>query len=203
MKKLSETPLILQTAKVVRYNIGNYPDIDERCKLLETEFGDYSYIMRDGDIWRATIGKFANIASGARINATNHPSWRATQHHFTYRSSDYFDGENDDESLFDWRRDHPVHIGHDVWLGHGVTILPGVSIGTGAIIGSGAVVTKDVAPYEIVGGVPAKHLKYRFPKSVAEGLLALEWWHWEHDKLHDSLADFRTLDAAGFLEKYS
>ena len=203
MKKLSETPLVHETARIVRSSLGRYTEIDERCHLLETSFGDYSYMMRDGDIWRADIGKFVNIASAVRINATNHPSWRATQHHFTYRSSYYFDGEEDDPSFFDWRREHPVTIGHDVWIGHGATILPGVRIGTGAIIGSGAVVTKDVAPYEIVGGVPAKHIKFRFSEKVIEGLMNLEWWHWPHEKLHDSLADFKTLNAEAFLEKHN
>jgi hypothetical protein len=94
-------------------------------------------------------------------------------------------------------------IGHDVWIGHGATILAGVTVGTGAVVGAGAVVSKDVAPYTIVGGVPSHPIKERFPKAVQDGLLALGWWDWNHDKLAAALPDFRNLDADQFVEKYS
>ncbi len=89
-----------------------------------------------------------------RINPGNHPMQRATQAHFTYRASAYFEGEADEDAFFDWRRSHRVTIGHDVWIGHGAIVLPGRSIGTGAVVAAGAVVTKDVAPYTIVAAIP-------------------------------------------------
>ncbi len=85
--------------------------------------------MQDGAVWCATIGKFANIAAAVRINATNHPVWRPTLHHFTYRANDYWPDAEPDTDFFAWRRDNRVVIGHDVWIGHGATILPGVSVG--------------------------------------------------------------------------
>ena len=202
MTKLSEQPLIHETAQVSRSSIGKYTEISERCKLLETTVGDYSYMMRDCDIWATTIGKFVNIASCVRINATNHPTWRATQHHFTYRANDYFEGEAMEEDFFDWRREHHCTIGHDVWIGHGATILPGVTVGNGAVIGSGAVVTRDVAPYSIVGGVPARPIRERFPKELAARMESLAWWDWDHASLRAALPDFRTLDAEGFATLY-
>ncbi len=93
-------------------------------------------------------------------------------------------------------------IGHDTWIGHGATILPGVTVGDGAAIGAGAVVSKDVAPYTIVGGVPAKPIRERFEKAVAERLQALAWWDWDHASLRAALDDFRALPIEAFLEKY-
>ena len=145
MTKLSETPLIHPTAVVSDTVLGRYTEIDENCRVSEAEIGDYSYIMNGGSVWCATIGKFANIAASVRINATNHPMWRATLHHFTYRANDYWPDAEPEAEFFSWRREHRVTIGHDVWIGHGSTILPGVTIGNGAVIGSGAVVTKDYA----------------------------------------------------------
>jgi phosphonate metabolism protein (transferase hexapeptide repeat family) len=201
--RLSERPLIHETARIQDCVVGAYTEIADRCRLVEVEFGDYSYIMEDGSAWCATIGKFANIAASVRINATNHPVWRPTLHHFTYRAADYWPGAEMDEEFFAWRRQSRVVIGHDVWIGHGATILPGVTIGNGAVIGAGAVVSKDVEPYMIVAGVAAKPIRERFSREIAGGYEQLAWWDWDHNTLHDRLADFRNLDAPAFLAKYN
>jgi phosphonate metabolism protein (transferase hexapeptide repeat family) len=152
-KQLSETPRIHETAKVEASTIGRYTEIAEFCRIRECEIGDYSYVMEHGHLWNVAIGKFSNIAAFVRINATNHPVERATLHHFTYRAGDYWPGDAEHETdFFTARRARPVTIGHDTWIGHGATILPGITIGNGAVIGTGAVVSKDVAPYTIVGG---------------------------------------------------
>ncbi|MDF2370323.1 MAG: DapH/DapD/GlmU-related protein [Rhizobiaceae bacterium] len=201
--KLSENPLIHESALVRDSTLGRYTEIDERCQVAECALGDYSYVMRDSEIWAATIGKFVNIASHVRINATNHPTWRATQHHFTYRAGDYFEGEAHETAFFDWRRQHAISIGHDVWIGHGATLLPGVTIGNGAVIGAGAVVSKDVEAYTIVGGVAAKLIRKRFSDATAAAMDALAWWDWDHQRIHAALEDFRNLDAEQFVEQYS
>lgn len=202
-KKLGVTPLVHGTAQVVNSTLGRYTEVADRCRLDEVELGDYSYIMQDGSVWCATIGKFANIAAAVRINATNHPTWRPTLHHFTYRAADYFDGADNDHDFFAWRRDNRVVIGNDVWIGHGATVLPGVTVGDGAVIGAGAVVSRNVGPYTIVGGVPAKLIRERFPRPVAERMQALAWWDWDHDRLFVALDDFRHLDAEEFVQKYA
>jgi phosphonate metabolism protein (transferase hexapeptide repeat family) len=202
-KKLGLLPLIHDGATISDTTLGRYTEVGERCRLAEVEMGDYSYIERDGAVWCATIGKFVNIAAAVRINATNHPMWRATLHHFTYRAASYFEGAEDDHDFFTWRRDNRITIGHDVWIGHGATVLPGVTIGNGAVIGAGAVVSKDVAPYTIVGGVPAKLIRERFPATVADEMTALAWWDWDHDRLFAALEDFRGLTAEEFLQKYA
>ena len=93
-------------------------------------------------------------------------------------------------------------IGHDVWIGHGAVVLPGVSVGSGSVVAAGAVVTKDVADYTLVGGVPAKPIKCRFPKDVAQGLKRIAWWDWPHDKIRLALKDFRNMSVQAFVEKY-
>lgn len=203
MTRLSIEPLIHETARITKATLGRYTEVSERCRLDEVTLRDYSYIMQDGAVWCAEIGKFANIAAAVRINATNHPTWRATLHHFTYRAADYFEGADMEAGFFEWRRENRVIIGHDVWIGHGATILPGVTVGNGAVIGAGAVVSRDVAPYTIVGGVPARQIRDRFPADVAAAMDGLAWWDWDHDRLHAALDDFRGLTAEEFVGKYA
>ncbi len=194
-------PFIHPSATVIHSQLGRWTQIGARTRMEETLFGDYSYVMEDCQIIYAEIGNFCSIASQTRINPPNHPTWRATSHHFTYRSSFYDFGE-DDEAIFQWRRDHRVIVGHDVWIGHGVTILPGVRVGTGAVIGAGSVVTKEVSPYTIVAGNPAKLIRRRVSEDVEKALMEIQWWHWTHEELSRSLQDFREMDAASFCAKY-
>ncbi len=201
-KKLGLVPVIDPTAQVRDAVLGRYTEIGARTAFAESSLGDYSYVVNDADVIYTTIGKFCSIAAHTRINPGNHPMQRASQSHFSYRSSAYFDDAEDDADFFAWRRSTPVTIGHDVWIGHGAIILPGRSIGTGAVVAGGAVVTKDVPDYTIVAGNPARFIRRRFPETVAERLKALGWWDWEHARLRAALADFRTLSVEGFLEKY-
>lgn len=200
--KLSDTPFIHETAQVTDSVLGRYTEVGAGCHVSRSTLGDYSYLVENTQVAYATIGKFANIAAHVRIYASKHPMQRASLHHFTYRSSWYFDGEQDDAEFFEWRAEHGIEIGHDTWIGHGAVIMPGVKVGHGAIIGSNAVVTKDVADFAIAVGVPAKSIRQRFPEPIADRLLAMAWWDWPHDKLHRALPDFRALEIEAFLEKY-
>jgi phosphonate metabolism protein (transferase hexapeptide repeat family) len=199
---LSTTPLIDPSASVRDSRLGAYTEVGARTNLLEVALGDYSYVVNDSDIAYASIGKFCSIAAMTRINPGNHPMQRASQSHFTYRASRYFPGERDEDEFFAWRRAHPVAIGHDVWIGHGAVILPGRAVGTGAVVAAGAIVTKDVPPYIVVAGNPARAVRQRFSDAIASRLQQLAWWDWSHEQLHAALPDFRALHIGDFLDKH-
>ncbi len=201
-ERLSESPTLDPTARVTACRLGRYTEVGARTRLSETELGDYSYISEDGEVIYTRVGKFTSIAASVRINPGNHPMERASQAHFTYRAHAYWPEEADEPAFFDRRRASPVTIGHDVWIGHGVVVLPGRTVGDGAVLGAGAVVTRDVAPYTIVVGNPARPVRERFPAPVAERLRRLAWWDWDHERLRQALPDFRTLAIEEFLERH-
>jgi phosphonate metabolism protein (transferase hexapeptide repeat family) len=170
--------------------------------VLNSSFGDYAYCDRLADIANTTVGKFANIAALTRIGPTDHPMDHASLHHFLYRSSYYWDDAADDDAFFSARAARRTAIGPDAWIGHGAIVKPEVTVGAGAVVAAGAVVTRDVAPYMIVGGCPAVPLRPRFDSRTADRLLALAWWDWDHGRLRQALQDFRTLKAEAFLERH-
>lgn len=202
MTRLSEEARVDPTAVVQNSTLGRWVEIGRDTVILDTDVGDYSYCTSGCDFANARIGKFANIASNVRIGATDHPLNTASLHHFLYRSDDYWADAPRDADWFAKRRARIATIGHDTWLGHACQIKPEVTVGHGAVVASGAIVTKDVDPYTIVAGVPARPIRDRHPAAIAERLIALAWWDWSHTALRAALMDFRSLDAADFLAKY-
>jgi phosphonate metabolism protein (transferase hexapeptide repeat family) len=203
MVRLSaENPFIHPECDITDSSFGAYVEIGKGSRVSNSHFGNYSYCDRYADIANAQIGKFANIAAFSRIGATDHPLETAACHHFLYRSGDYWDDTPWDEAFFAHRQSRIARIGHDTWIGAGAMIKPEVSLGHGAVVAAGAVVTKDVDSYTIVAGTPAKPLRLRQPREIADRLIALAWWDWPHDALRAALDDFRKLTAHAFLEKY-
>lgn len=203
MTKLSPDAAVIHAdCSVTGSTFGPFTEVGQGTRVAFSEFGAYSYCDRMCDIANTTVGKFSNIASFVRTGATDHPIDRASLHHFLYRSASYWEDADDDAAWFEKRRARRTVIGHDTWIGHNAQIKPEVTVATGAVVASGSVVTRDVAPYQIVAGVPAKPMRDRFPPAVAERLMALGWWHWEHGHLRAALEDFRALTVEAFLEKH-
>lgn len=203
MTRLSaEAPLIHPDCEVTESRFGRYVEIGRGSRVSRASFGDYSYCDRYADIANAEVGRFANIASFVRIGPTAHPLGGAALHHFHYRSADLWEDAEDDAAFFARRRARVARIGHDTWIGHGAVVMPEVTVGHGGVVAAGAVATRDVAPYGIVAGVPARPLRDRQPPELAARLLALAWWDWDHARLRAALDDFRSLDAAAFLDKH-
>ena len=151
------------------------------CNILDVKMDRYSYCSHDCQIVCCDIGSFCSISDHVFIGGGEHPtSWVSTSPVFQNVKRS---GPSKRFAKFDlpaWKR---TVIGNDVWIGHGVTIKQGVNIGHGAVIGSNAVVTKDIPPYAIVGGVPAKVIKYRFGDETIEALLKSEWWNMSNEDL--------------------
>jgi phosphonate metabolism protein (transferase hexapeptide repeat family) len=200
---MTEAPMLHPSALIKASRFGAWTVVGPGCRLLEVEFDDWSYAVRDVEIFNARIGKFCNIASSVRLNPTNHPMQRASLHHFTYRSRSHHLAEADDAEVFAWRRAHRVIVGPDVWIGHGAVVLPGRAIGTGAAVGAGAVVTKDVPDYAVVAGNPARVIRRRVDEATEFRLKRIAWWDWSIARLKAALPDFRALEARDFAEKYS
>ncbi|MBG6176147.1 phosphonate metabolism protein (transferase hexapeptide repeat family) [Labrenzia sp. EL_208] len=198
---LTESPNVHRDANIINCELGIWTEVGARTDMRESRMDDYSYIVQDGDVIWTSIGKFCSIARRVRLNPGNHATWRASQHHFTYRAAAYGLGD-DDAEFFQWRKDDWVTIGNDVWIGHNVTVLAGVTIGTGAIVAAGAVVARDVPPYTVVGGVAAKPIKRRFTENQEDALMEISWWDWSHEQLRERLPDFRNLPIDAFIEKY-
>lgn len=197
---LSELPCIRPGCTVRNSRLGAWTELMPGTRLVDSTLGDYSYVAGDSDIMSTDIGRFTSIAAATRINPGDHPMGRVTQHHCTYRRAQYGLGD-DDAAFFAWRAEQRVHIGHDVWIGHGAIIMAGVAIGTGAVVGAGAVVTKDVEPFTIAVGVPARPLRRRFAEATCAALLASAWWEWDHATLAARLPELLDVDA--FARRYA
>ena len=136
---------------------------------------------------RLIIGKFCSIACGAKFifNCANHTLKSLSTYTFPLFFEEWDLPKSDVASAWDNKGD--IIIGNDVWIGYDAVIMAGVTIGDGAIIGTRAVVTKDVEPYSVVGGIPAKEIRKRFSPDIITRLQKLQWWKWDTDKIHKSI----------------
>lgn len=201
IKRLGKEPCIHENCQLHHTELGEYTEVGIYNVFENVKLGDYSYSGQFCILQNAEIGKFSNIAAMVRIGPTNHPVERPTLHHFTYRRLKYGFAETDDEKFFQRRTVQRAYIGHDTWIGHNAIIMPGVKIGNGAVVGSGAVVTKDVDPYTVVVGVPAKPIKKRFAEDTIRKLEGIKWWDWSYEIIKERLDDFY-LPINEFTDKY-
>ncbi|WP_455476677.1 DapH/DapD/GlmU-related protein [Bartonella sp. B41] len=195
-------PSINTTARLHGCKLGRYVKVNERVILRDVTVGDFSYFERNSEAIYSDIGRFCSIASYVCLNALRHPVERLSTHKVTYRPNEYFRYIELDHSFREDRCANRVVVGHDVWIGRGAVVLPGIKIGHGAIIGANAVITKDVEPYAIVAGVPAKLLRMRFSDNVIQILLDMAWWNWPLDKIYNALSDIQSLPIEIFISKW-
>lgn len=190
------------TAELKGCRLGRYVSIGERVILREVSVGDFTYFERHAEAIYTSIGKFCSIAANSRINALEHPMERLTTHKVSYRPNEYFRFLGVDAAFRERRQARQVTIGHDVWVGHGAVIMPGISIGNGAVVGANAVVTKDVAAYTIVTGVPGRPLRRRFSEEIAARIEGLAWWDWTPEKLAKAIPDMQAMTIETFLDRW-
>lgn len=143
--------------------------------VINSFIDDYSYVGGGSRVQYAKIGKFCSIGPEVRIGLGKHPIHLRSTYPGFYAKDVSFYGVTPEYENPEYEYE-PISIGNDVWIGCRAMILDGVKIGDGAIIAAGAVVTKDVPPYAIVGGVPAKIIKFRFEPTHIEELLESKWW---------------------------
>lgn len=162
-------------------------------KAKHASIGAHTYISNNTDIENASIGKYCSIADHCRIGMSGHSlDYLSTSPIFTqclnalqdqWVEKDIFEHNSDEERAY---------IGNDVWIGSHVLINGGVHIGDGAVIGAGAVVVKDVPPYAIVGGVPAKIIRYRFSPEIIDRLVNVQWWYLPEERIKNNIHLFQS-----------
>ncbi|QNV66588.1 CatB-related O-acetyltransferase [Pseudomonas sp. CFA] len=166
--------------------------VESGSTLFSTRFGEHSFCGYDCTFIKTTIGSFCSVANNVVVGGARHPiEYVSTSPVFLAHKESI----KKKFSRHEYRWDPTTTIGHDVWIGEGVLIKGGITIGTGAVIGMGSVVTKDVPPYAIYGGNPARLIRYRFPESIVEGLLKSRWWELSDEQLSVAAAHFTDPEA--------
>ncbi|WP_417228370.1 CatB-related O-acetyltransferase [Amphritea sp.] len=181
--------------------LGRYVKVMAKASVYDSKIDDFSYIA-GGKVNRSTIGKFSAVGSGALVGGLGmHPTNFLSIHPAFYSTKNQCGINFAGEEFFSEYKE--TTIGNDVWIGANAIILDGVNVGDGAIVGAGAVVTKDVPPYAVVTGVPARILRYRFTEEKARLLIGSLWWDLSDELLKEVAAEMRSDNVDKLISKIS
>lgn len=167
--------------KIQNSNLSNNIVIDKNNYIDSSNIDMYTYTGKNTYIIHSNLGKYNSISWNVTIGGANHDYKRMTQHSFVYNNWSNLRSQNEEISYNRFK--DSLEIGNDVWIATGAVITRGVTIGDGAVIGANAVVTKDVPPYAIAVGNPAKVIKYRFDEETINLMQKLKWWDWDTNKI--------------------
>ncbi len=178
--------------------LANHTAIYQHCSISKTQLGAYSYVNENSSLGGLAIGRFTSIGPSFICGYGEHPTNFVTTSPVFYSTRKQCGISFTETSRYDEQLQ--TTIGNDVWIGARVFVRDGVKIGDGALIAAGAVVVADVPDYAIMGGVPARVIRYRFPEEVVRQLLEIQWWNWSEDHLRQAQPHLAQPDVNSFLE---
>ena len=179
--RIADTARIGDSCVVAGSQLDDYSRLKPHVEFRDSVLGAYSYVSSFSVAARTRIGKFCSVAHGTFIGLWEHNTYVTTHSFYLFESSGGFvNGYTNYDRDAEW-----THIGNDVWVGANAVVVKGVRVGDGAIIGASAVVTRDVPPYAIVVGNPARVLRYRFSEEDIAFLLTLRWWDLDRARLQE------------------
>ena len=173
-----------------------------RRNIKGSNIGEYSYFKSNTTLLSCEVGKFCHIGDNCIIGQAGHRIDLATTYPLHYHFTNAINDVSEDKTKDERRMIKPTLIGNDVYIGESVVIQGGIEIGDGSVIASRSVVTKDVEPYSVVGGIPAKILKKRFSDDIIEDLMNIRWWDFHHDVIRENIDSF-TLEIEEFIRHWS
>jgi acetyltransferase-like isoleucine patch superfamily enzyme len=193
--RIENPSCMIHSASLSDVSIGEYVAILNDVFLSQVKISDFSYISYHGRVNNADIGKFCSIGPYVQIGLAPHPSRVFVS---TYPA--FYSGQNlgcplafRENQIFDDSVPKTT-LGNDIWIGANAIIPGGINLNTGAVVAAGAVVVKDVPPYAVVGGNPAKIIRYRFSDEQIDFLLASEWWNWPIEKIRQQVGEFSDIE---------
>lgn len=157
-------------------------------RLLHSKIGPYTRISKGCSLLFTEVGRFCSFGIGVQLGAGRHPIHMASTSQLFYNTNSL---KNDWVHPISYEQNLPISVGNDVWIGSNTLIMGGVTIGDGAVIGARSLVTKDIPPYAIAVGMPARVIKYRFEPEVVERLLEIQWWNFSEDEIQAHIRFFR------------